>query len=51
MENSERKYAPIVLWSYFIDILAFEPGKLCPGDGDFVSFFPTTENLSPGRGF
>ena len=33
MENFERKYAPIELWSYFIDILAFELGKLCPGVG------------------
>ena len=39
MENFERKYAPIELWSYFIDILAFEPGKLCPGVEKFVSFF------------
>ena len=30
MENFERKYALIELWSYFIDILAFEMGKLCP---------------------
>ena len=33
MENFERKYALIELWSYFIDILAFELGKLCPGVG------------------
>ena len=33
MENLER--------NCFIDILAFEPGKLCPGVGDFVSFFST----------
>ena len=56
MGNFERKYAPIELWSYFIDILAFKLGKLCPG-WDFVSFFPTrgpefcTEKLSLGRGF
>ena len=31
MENFERKYALIELWSYFIDILAFELGKLYPG--------------------
>ena len=31
MENLER--------NYFIDILAFEQGKLCPGGWDFVSFF------------
>ena len=57
MENSERKYALIELWSYFIDILAFELGKLCPGVGILFRFFPTrgpefcTEKLSPGRGF
>ena len=39
MENSERKYAPIELWSYFIDILAFELGKLCPGVGILFRFF------------
>ena len=56
MENFERKYAPIELWSYFIDILAFELGKLCPGWG-FCFVFPTrgpefcTEKLYPGRGF
>ena len=57
MENFERKYAPIELWSYFIDILAFELGKLCPGVGILFRFFSTrglefcTEKLSPGRGF
>ena len=39
MENFERKYAPIELWSYFIDILAFELRQIMPGGGDFVSFF------------
>ena len=39
MENFERKYAPIELWSYFIDILAFELGRLCPGLGILFRFF------------
>ena len=39
MENFERKYALIELWSYFIDILAFELGKLCPGVGILFRFF------------
>ena len=39
MENFERKHAPIELWSYFIDILAFELGKLCPGVGILFRFF------------
>ena len=57
MENFERKYALIELWSYFIDILAFELGKLCPGVGILFRFFLTrrpefcTEKLSPGWGF
>ena len=38
MENFERRYAPIELWSYFIDILAFERGKLCPGVGILFRF-------------
>ena len=38
MENFEGKYAPIELWSYFIDILAFELGKLCPGVGILFRF-------------
>ena len=38
MENFERKYAPFELWSYFIDILAFELGKLCPGVGILFGF-------------
>ena len=29
----------IELYSFFIDLLAFEQGKLCPGVGTFVSFF------------
>ena len=56
MENFERKYAPIELWSYFIDILAFELGKLCLGVGILFGFSVRgpefcTEKLSPGRGF
>ena len=39
MENFGRKYALIELWSYFIDILAFELGKLCPGVGILFRFF------------
>ena len=39
MENFERKYAPIELWSCVIDILAFELGKLCPGVGILFHFF------------
>ena len=42
---------------YFIDILAFEPGKLCPGVGILFRFFSTqgpefcTEKLAvPGAG-
>ena len=38
MENFERKYAPIELQSYFIDMLAFELGKLCPGVGILFCF-------------
>ena len=38
MENFERKYAPIELWSYFIDILAFELGKLYLRVGIFFCF-------------
>ena len=39
-----KEAALIELWSYFIDILAFEPGKLCPGVGIFVRFvFSTRE--------
>ena len=34
-----KKTALIELWSYFIDILAFEPGKLCPGVGILFRFF------------
>ena len=36
----------IELCSFFIDLLAFEQGKLCPGVGIFVSSFPPG-----GRGF
>ena len=39
MEKFERKYALIELWSNFIDILAFELGKLCPGVGILFRFF------------
>ena len=38
MENFEGKYAPIELWSYFIDILAFELDKLCLGVGNLFRF-------------
>ena len=34
-----KETAFIELCSFFIDILAFEQGKLCPGVGIFVSFF------------
>ena len=56
MENFERKYAHIELWSYFIDILAFELDKLCPGVGILFHFSDPgpefcTEKLSLGRGF
>ena len=47
MENFERKYAPIELWSYFIDILAFELGKLCPGGGGILFRFVFSD---PGAG-
>ena len=55
MENFE-KYAPIELWSYFIDILAVEIGKLCPGVGILFHFSDPGAGvfhwkLSPGRGF
>ena len=36
----------IELCSFFIDLLALEQDKLCPGVGIFVSFFPPG-----GRGF
>ena len=39
-----KETAFIELWSYFIDILAFEPDKLCPGVGIFFVFF------DPGAG-
>ena len=34
-----KETAFIELCSFFIDLLAFELGKLCPGVGIFVSFF------------
>ena len=48
MENLER--------NYFIDILAFEPGKLCPGVGILFCFLTRgaefcTEKLSSGWDF
>ena len=43
MKNLE-KTAFIEQCSIFIDILAFEQGKLCPGVGIFASFF------DPGAG-
>ena len=41
MENWKiwNETAFIELCSFFIDLLAFEQGKLCPGVGIFVSFF------------
>ena len=59
MENWKiwKETAFIELCSFFIDFLAFEQGKLCPGVGIFVSFFLTwgpefcTEKLSRGWGF
>ena len=56
MENFERKYAPIELWSYFIDILAFELSKLCPGVGILFRFFRPGAGVLhwkavPGAGF
>ena len=44
MKNFERRYAPIELWSYFIDILTFELGKLFPGVGILFRF------SAPGAG-
>ena len=38
MENLERNCF-LKLCSLFIDVLAFELGKLCPGVGIFASFF------------
>ena len=38
MENG-KKLLFTELCSFFIDLLEFEPGKLCPGMGLFVSFF------------
>ena len=34
-----KKLPFIELYSFFVDLLAFELGKLCPGVGTFVSFF------------
>ena len=50
-----KETAFIKLCSFFIDLLAFEPGKLCPGVGIFVSFFRQgsefcTEKAVPGAG-
>ena len=41
MENWKiwKETAFIELCSFFIDLLAFEQGKLCPWVGVFVSFF------------
>ena len=36
-----KETAFIELCSFFIDLLAFELGKLCPGVGILVSFFST----------
>ena len=51
-----KETALIELWSYFIDILAFEPGKLCPGVEILFSFSTRgpgfcTEKLSRGGDF
>ena len=52
-----KETALIELWSYFIDILPFELGKLCPGVGTLFRFFLTrgpefcTEKLSRGGDF
>ena len=35
-----KETALIELWSYFIDILEFEPGKLCPGVVMLLRFLP-----------
>ena len=59
MENWKiwKESAFIELCSFFIDLLAFEQAKLCPGVGIFVSFFFTrgqefcAEKLSQGWGF
>ena len=59
MENWKiwKETAFIELCSFFIDLLAFEQGKLCPGVGIFVSFCLTwrpefcAEKLSRGWGF
>ena len=45
MENLERNCF-YKLYSFFIDLLAVELGKLCPGVGIFASFFQ-----SGGRSF
>ena len=39
-----KETAFIKLCAFFIDLLAFELGKLCPGVGIFASFF------NPGAG-
>ena len=60
MENygkfGKKLVAFIELCSFFIDILAFELGKLCPGVGILFRFSTRgpefcTEKLSPGQGF
>ena len=56
MENLEKNYFYRIMF-LFLDLLAFELGKLCPGVGIFVLFFSTrgpefcTEKLSRGWGF
>ena len=58
MENWKtwKETAFIELCSFFIDLLAFEQGKLCPWVGIFVLFFFTrgpefcAEKLSRGWG-
>ena len=59
MDNYGQIWKETVLiefYSFFIDILAFEPGKLCPGVGILLHFFDPgpefcTEKLSRGRDF
>ena len=51
-----KETALIELCSFFIDILAFEPVKLCPGVGILLHFLTRgpkfcNEKLSPGQGF
>ena len=56
MENLEKKTTFIELCFFFLDLLAFELGKLCPGVGICFVFLTRgpefcTEMLSRGWGF